>query len=124
MSTKPSGEVRHRWTAEERARLVEESKRYATVAEAADALYVSFGQPRQAVYAQMYELFVKGRAPHLALTVEREATMELSASVMRAVRELARAMRVDGISDALVSVEETIKVQVIRRSKTIDIEFL
>jgi len=124
MSTKPSGETRHRWTPAERDQLIADSKRFATVVEATDALYAGMGLPERVVHAQLYELYLKGRVPHLQLSRKRDTGLELSPAVIRAVRELARAMRVEGISDALVTVGETIKVQVTQRRAAIDIEFL
>lgn len=123
MATKrEKNEVRHRWTDKERGQLLAKSEGYKTIGEAADGIYVEMGQPRQAVYAQLYDLFLRGRAPHLGLS--REAKTELSPSFARALREFIRVMRVEGISDALVSVHEAgVSVQVSRRaSETFEVE--
>ncbi len=122
MATKRPEETRHRWTPEERRRLVELSRPFSTITGAAEAVYVEMSMPLNAVRAQLYELYLKGQAPHLSVT--REERGELSPAVVRAVRELARAMRVDGISDALVTVDgESIHLQVVRRAQTFDLDF-
>jgi hypothetical protein len=64
---------------------------------------------------------MRGRVPWLE--VHRESRDEFSASFRRAVREMARVMRVEGITDAMLVVPERgpAEVQVVRRAVTIDV---
>lgn len=121
MSTKPTNETRHRWTPADRAKLLTLSARYTTVGEATDGSYVEMGMPRNAVYAQLYDLFLRGKAPHLGLS--REAKTDFSPAFARALRELIRVMRVEAATDCLVTVTaEKTSVQVVRRAATVDLD--
>ena len=123
MATNRKDNARHRWTQEEREKLLDASLAYTTISEAADALYVDFGHPRQAVYSQLYDLFLRGKAPHLSLSKERGTRNETSPAFARALRELVRVMRLDGASDILVSVKaDSVHVQISRSATTLDLD--
>jgi hypothetical protein len=115
-------EARHRWTTVEKRDLVAKSAALAgegmvTVSEAADALYVLVGHPRQAVYAQLYAAFIRGRAPWL--TMRRSDRADFSPAFSAAIREMARVMRTESLSDVLVSITATgtASVEVSHRTK-------
>ena len=127
MPTNRPTETRHRWTREEERVLLSLSRTAnlghladdVTIGDATDAVYVAMGMPRGAVYAKLYDLHMRGRAPWLR--VERESHSDFSAAFTRAVREMARTMRVEGVTDALVVVPESgpAEVQVVRRAETV-----
>lgn len=119
-------EARHRWTNEERARLAELSLGYETVSEAADGIYVTVGQPRQAVYAQLYQMFLKGLVPHLSLQRPEDRAEGYSAAFIHALREVVRVMRVESLTDVMISLgdDDVVKVETVHKArKSATIEF-
>jgi hypothetical protein len=121
MSTKRNTETRHRWTKAEEARLLEASKPYQSISKATDAVYVQMGMPHRAVYAKLYDLYLHGKATWLE--IEREQRSEFSAAFKKALRELARASRVEGVTDVYLEVPRVgpSKAEVVRRAETITI---
>lgn len=119
MATNRPAETRHRWTKAEIARLIEQSAPHSTIGEAADALYVGFALPRQAVAGKLYQLHLKGLLPWL--TVSREMKDEVGPAFTAALCELVRTMRIEGISDALVNIGPPATVQIQRRTVTLEI---
>lgn len=120
-------ESRHRWTTPERKKLIELSRGCRTVNEAARVAYLSgeFSPLKErSLYAQLYDLYLRGQASWLELDKERsEQPLSMSPSLHRAVREMVRVMRTENVSDAMLSLTEGgVKVQLARRTETIDIE--
>lgn len=120
-------EQRHRWTRAERTRMLEAAQTSGppeTVAQAANRIWctgVFPGLGEHAVYAQLYDLYLRGLTPWL--TTGREDRAEFSAAMRRALREVVRVMRVEVVSDILVSLTPGgAKVQLVRRTETIDLE--
>ncbi len=123
MSTIPTGETRHRWTSKETARLAELAQPFRTLTEAADGTYVEMAMPRRAVYAKLYEQFLKGRVPHLSLTKERDQEVDFTAPFAAAVRELIRVMRVEGKTDVMVALKgERASISIQRKASSYEVE--
>jgi hypothetical protein len=74
--------------------------------------------------AQLYDMYMRGRLQHLELARPRDSSLGVTPGMARALREMVRAMRLQGITDALVSTRgEHVQVQLSRSGSTLDLEF-